>query len=75
MTGVQTCALPISDLLSNTIKNAYFFGQLAEPVFKGPTGISAAVYYGFLRDEQAKTNQFVTYLELLKSMKNSVVGS
>jgi len=59
-----------ADRTANVVKNAYYFGRLEQPVFYGQTGISAAVHYGFLRDQQAAKNQFAGYIQILRQLNS-----
>ncbi|MCC6643830.1 hypothetical protein IT411_03715 [Candidatus Peregrinibacteria bacterium] len=51
--------------------NAYYFGKLRDPIFVGETGISAALYYGFGRDDDYLRNKFIYYVRYLAKIRNA----
>ncbi|MGL5831562.1 MAG: hypothetical protein ACRCZE_05460 [Candidatus Altimarinota bacterium] len=54
-----------------SFKVAYYFGNLAEPIFVGETGITAALYYGFREEENYLKNRFILYVEELEKLNNT----
>lgn len=50
----------------NLFFNANYFGKLLDPVFYGETGISAAIYYGFGKDDLYLKNRFIYYVNFLR---------
>jgi hypothetical protein len=58
------------DLVPPHILMAVYFGELREPRVKGETGISAATFYGELKDGADVVNQFVVYLGNLEDVQN-----
>jgi len=57
------------DYLTADIRNALYYGALQEPKVKGETGISAATYYGGLKDEAGFVNLYVAYVDHLNHMQ------
>lgn len=60
-----------ADLTYNVFFNANYFGRLLDPVSVSETGISAAIYYGFGRDNEYMRNRFVFYVQFLAKLRNS----
>lgn len=54
------------DLGFNVFFNANYFGKLKDPIFYGETGISAAIYYGFGKDDLYQKNRFIYYVSYLR---------
>jgi hypothetical protein len=60
----------VHDAIPVQIRLADYFGHLMEPAVKGETGISAATFYGELRDDAAAINQFVLYMQFMEKLQN-----
>jgi len=58
------------DFIPDSIKISNYFGELREPVLQGETGISAAIYFGELMDEQDKVNDFVDFVIYLHDLRS-----
>lgn len=57
-------------LIPDQIKVATFFGQLLEPKVQGETGLTAAIFYGELKDQATEINEFVSYMSNLAELQN-----
>jgi hypothetical protein len=60
----------VNDRVPVQIRMADYFGRLKEPRVKGETGISAATFYGELKDSAGTLNQFVVYMDKLEEVQN-----
>lgn len=61
----------LNDLAYNVFFNASYFGKLHDPMFITETGVSAAIYYGFGREDLFFQNKFVFYVNFLANLRNS----
>jgi chemotaxis protein histidine kinase CheA len=59
----------LQDRVPSGIKVAYYFGTLAEPSWKGETGITPVYYFGLLKDVAFDSDQFIRYVQKLSSMR------
>lgn len=73
--GVTTALLfasnsgSVNDRVPVQISVADYFGRLMEPRVKGETGISAATYYGELKDLAKDVNEFISYVRNLEQLQ------
>jgi hypothetical protein len=57
-----------TDLVYNVFFNANYFGKLKDPVFYGETGVTAALFFGFGRDDEFFQNKFIFYVDYLEKL-------
>lgn len=60
----------VSDRLTPDISVALYYGGLQEPRVQGETGISAATFYGELKDQADFVNVYVEYVDTLEHMQS-----
>ena len=60
----------LTDVVTPSIKNAFYFGKLAEPAVAGETGITAAYHYGQYKDMLARATLFIEYIHNLRELKS-----
>ena len=60
----------VEDTVPEPALLAVYFGQLLEPSVQGETGITAATFYGLLKDQANEVDDFVTYMNNLASLQD-----
>lgn len=60
----------VDDVIPEPAVLALYFGQLLEPSVQGETGITAAMYFGLLKDQSNDVNDFVVYMDNLSALQD-----